>query len=391
MKKTISIILAMAALLAALTACGESSDLHIISERQRLLNMASSESGVRYRDMQIPVHITAEAIPDFVGMELAVDADIVLPKAEAIPIAKATKRSFTQEEADRLLSVWCKDETLVDSETGEPANQILSEGSIEGEIHPGYRQYDIKNKHVRICDDSAVCYLNPCSDYRAFDSYDDPNLEEIAASDFSQLHASTTAENFSEEVGMLNDMAREEHTVLLMTKYNAEKKTTSWIPGVLYEYYPLVSGVPVVEDADLEYTGMRKDSVYESRNTIVVGKNQIRFAHLAAPFSKMEILENDCAMMPFDDIMTIFNGAVSSVGEKWAEAYSDIVLQSAVLSKVTLCEMFVQDESGSDSGMLIPVWDFQVTFSAPLPLPWHRTVMTINAIDGSIIERYNLQ
>lgn len=381
MKKIIGMLLVLAMLCAGCTA---EEPLAVLSNSQRLVDTARG-AGQHLREMTIPGRVTEDPIAGFMGTELGVDAEVILPDADAIPLASTRKREFTQAEADALLAILCKDKTLTDEETGEKANLLLENGDIRGILMPGSQRYHDRTKHLEISKDHVLYYREPCDGYHALELYDDVRLDEMIDNDFSKEQTDAVAEEFAKDTVLREKMRVKRHNVLMRTRVNLREQKISMVPAVLYEYDPLVAGVPIVASPDLEYTGPQSLTSHEGRNTLVADRNQVQFVHLAAPFADTEILENDCALLPIEEVCAIFRTAIPGVSQKWEEVYNQIVLKSAVLSRIRLCERFIPEE-GTNRGMLVPVWDFQVTFTAPLSQPWVRTVMTINAIDGSIIE-----
>lgn len=90
-------------------------------------------------------------------------------------------------------------------------------------------------------------------------------------------------------------------------------------------------------------------------------------------------------LMPFKDIQSIFSKMILVTQAQ----YGGDVKLTLNIDEVRLGMMRIQDKNGSGNGLLVPVWDFFGTMTMDgQELPKERiSYLTINAIDGSIIDR----
>ena len=104
------------------------------------------------------------------------------------------------------------------------------------------------------------------------------------------------------------------------------------------------------------------------------------------PYTIQETVTEDAALLPFDDIMDIF--------EKMFVVENDGKSLDATVDSVRLSYMRVSEQNKSYTGLLVPVWDFYGTeqrhmdngesYTSRDP---DRSLMTINAVDGTVIDR----
>ena len=111
----------------------------------------------------------------------------------------------------------------------------------------------------------------------------------------------------------------------------------------------------------------------------------------AAPQEIGDVVVEDAAVLPFDEIMKVFTGTFL-VASSWSNSpASSIAFQ---ISQIRFGYLRVRDADVYDRGLLIPVWDFygELTYDPDGDLPestqrYDQSMFTINAIDGSIIDR----
>ena len=87
--------------------------------------------------------------------------------------------------------------------------------------------------------------------------------------------------------------------------------------------------------------------------------------------------------MPFDQVLEIITGHVTLAYENYAMDERLRDGESLTVDRITLGMMRVQNENNENDFTLIPVWD---VFSTQLG---DYSLVTVNAMDGSIITREN--
>lgn len=196
-----------------------------------------------------------------------------------------------------------------------------------------------------------------------------------------------------------------------------------WEDGTWRLYYtPTVNGIPISSirtetydaDGNREFYGYRTYACSEETNPdkvswyleniqIEVGKDGVLSFRWDSPSGATNIQTEHSALMPFDKIASIADAMLPVVIMGPSEARSITEIDringfdthfDAEITKVSLSLMRIRDK-GSLQGTIVPVWDFWGT-TKWYPLeeqPWadgrydYDCLMTLNAIDGSVVSR----
>ena len=109
-------------------------------------------------------------------------------------------------------------------------------------------------------------------------------------------------------------------------------------------------------------------------------------------------MSTNVTILPFNKIQNIFRNQAANM-LKWSEDMESANKREIMVRSVELSYMRVSIKNRRDEYMLIPVWDFyglqyDASDNGPTPvitppgrLELVNSIMTINAIDGSIIDR----
>ena len=131
---------------------------------------------------------------------------------------------------------------------------------------------------------------------------------------------------------------------------------------------------------------------YESL-TFLVNNEGIVSMEWINPYDVSEVITNNTTMMDFNKIMDIFNKMIVVTN-----AYlSDNMSKTINVDRIELGLMRITDPATRSAGLVIPVWDFfgnvtnaleggEQSYSESDDDPLN-SVLTINAIDGSIVDR----
>ena len=104
-----------------------------------------------------------------------------------------------------------------------------------------------------------------------------------------------------------------------------------------------------------------------------------------APLEITETVVDQSNLKNFDEIKAAFEKMVMITNAK-----TDSELDSGVMveiHRVVLGYARISEADSYDTGLLVPVWDFQGKVTNEYGSEFADSVMTINAIDGSIIDR----
>ena len=160
----------------------------------------------------------------------------------------------------------------------------------------------------------------------------------------------------------------------------------------IVRYVRMVEGVPITYTGD---TGTRLETEenyakpwpYEAISVVIDDTGIIEF-NWTSPYTDPEIITEDTNLLPFSEIQNTF--------EKMVMAKYSYVEEGALqldINSVHLGLMRVTNPEQRGSGLLIPVWDFFGTITImpendePYLFSGTGSVLTINAVDGSIIDR----
>ena len=110
----------------------------------------------------------------------------------------------------------------------------------------------------------------------------------------------------------------------------------------------------------------------------------------ASPQDVCNVAVEDSSLLSFDEMMKVFTGTFL-VANQWSNSSAQLVFH---VDKIRLGYTRVREEGVYDKGLLVPAWDFygEVVFDTGGEIPESRSMydesmFTINAIDGSIIDR----
>ena len=128
--------------------------------------------------------------------------------------------------------------------------------------------------------------------------------------------------------------------------------------------------------------------IYE-RLVFLVNDEGIVYAEWASPLEICDIRVYSCNLLPFSEIQQIFEKMVRVI---WQYQAKDCLSLTCNITEARLELMRVLEQGSTDNGLLIPVWNFYGTrqrsfANGNTDETLHGIMLTINAIDGSIIDR----
>lgn len=158
--------------------------------------------------------------------------------------------------------------------------------------------------------------------------------------------------------------------------------------GYQMQYVRSLNGFPI------GYTGINGVNVEEGNELSVwpyetievcVAKDGVVYFKWTAPTEEPIIELDDTQLMNFDEISSVFERMIM-VRHSYAQTINDNGSDghlSINISKVRLNLMRVRAKNNNDMGLVIPVWDY---YGSEEPIE-ETIVLTINAIDGSMVSR----
>ena len=179
--------------------------------------------------------------------------------------------------------------------------------------------------------------------------------------------------------------------------YNSISKTNA-LPVYDFAFTRQINGVgETYTNAEFSRSdGEAKPWQYEKIH-VLINDNGVVYFEYSGPVKVLETMMPTTKLMPFSDIQGIFEKMIVIVNNT-ADAHSqDSAIRNAYnISEIVLGLMCVSEQDG-DTGLLIPVWDFlgyervtgDMEGSYLVESNGYKSFLTINAIDGSIVERSN--
>lgn len=162
-----------------------------------------------------------------------------------------------------------------------------------------------------------------------------------------------------------------------------------------------IGGIPcrTVTEADgnnfKTLTSMAPSWLYERMEWEVTDKGISRFSW-QAPMEVTELVMQSAALLPFAEISEIFQRMLLVAHESNAMGDSSLITKEIVINRVALELQRATEPGAIDGGIVIPVWNFygsvnyiyspgEDNYSDNTMTP---SLLTINAIDGSIIDAW---
>ncbi|MGN0977146.1 MAG: DUF6034 family protein [Faecousia sp.] len=214
----------------------------------------------------------------------------------------------------------------------------------------------------------------------------------------------------------------------LMTSLGQESMVCEQIMPVVYtsgngdEHYPTFHGEPSVLDSGYEmryvrtvngfpiaYTGRGGSATPDNEDieswayeemTIYAAKDGIVYFYWMNPYTEPVVQTPDTALMDFGDIQDIFTKMIMVTNEDLKaqnSANGFVCLRNIDVYNVRLHLMRIRDKYNTTEGTLVPVWDFyginklQAEDRAYSKYVYEdgydEIVLTLNAVDGTVIDR----
>jgi len=190
----------------------------------------------------------------------------------------------------------------------------------------------------------------------------------------------------------------------------AERKTCLWdatspIPADTlngaYEFIftPTIDGCPVTFANGEANTQNPEASRYDKawffeKVRVYIDDDGLNSFVWDAPFERMETITENASLLPYAQIQSIFERMMPIVFSHYNAA--DLAATCSVsINRITLGYMRIKEQNADGSGLIVPVWDFFGSyFRSDDPAgtslrgsDGFESVLTINAINGSIIDR----
>lgn len=462
MRNVVSLIIVLF-IIFSVTACQPTPDEVFIIEKdtERMMEQASSEEGGTLPStLGIPDANDVYEITDASGrVKVSVDAEIITPDADYLPIARVTGRSFTEQDVENIYNALCAGATPVseDAPMPKPFYQQTLDGLLELRDSGNLDKYDSLEEldaaiqevmaQVASAPEQAVpitlnssfnssgiarilCVRNNAtvSDLFVINSsetghgvYSDFIRDVFNRTEFahqsaygqavtasyalmrdaniilpqiSEQESRVKAENVISTLGLHDFTCTGTRIAPLFDAPTAEVKAAC---KSVYEfmYTRSVNGVSVTYTNDIlssppnDPNTVSEPWMYE-KIRIFVDDNGVYAYMWNAPCTVTEILNDKATLLPFDQIQKIFaNMILVKYGDYIGDDASKNITINITQIRLGLARVTEQDNNAY--GLLVPVWDFFGSYDEgigyPIGLDGYESLLTINAVDGSIIDR----
>lgn len=448
-------------MLCILTACQPTPETDIVSPKDdvNLIEMAQSdETEMRLSDMiSAPERYTFEASSEDGNVHITANAGVILPEADALPIARVGRYTLTEQDVKNVFYALCNGNTVVDGDVlWKSYYQVILERLVS------MRQEGDLDKYTSVEElDAAISEtmrtmqeapnepeaINPDFTFHIVDSYM-TNARILSTADhvtLSDLVAMNQESGVTiEYVRDIQKDARYHSQIMATNPYYIAcmySDTTQTVvpPAIRKEEALQVANqtIKAMGYSDFSCAGSRLapigdvregnvvDGVYEFIFTRTVKGVNTTFTNdvfaassddpnsMTRPWGYEHIrvfindagvpcvlINNPCQLegivseqttvLPFSDITKVFEHMIQT---KYFTIESDEKTDIHIgRVELGLCRIFEKDNSSY--GLLVPAWDFMGTLteknsssSLTYGIDGYHCLLTINAIDGSIIDR----
>lgn len=447
MRKTICLCLAAAVVLGVFSGCQETPEEPIVVQKdfEQLKEKAQMEdfpaSSVPLREsLGVPENLSMTLQNSEGNLKVVVDAAVTVPDTDRLPMLRVGRYSFSQEDIRRFADVLLEDAMPLD-----PNNRKRTKAQIQGQIEwliemRESGELDMKYDSVEQVDADIAELMAELE--TAPDTLDvtEHNFEQeypftlratedfVTTSDLfcqeQQIEYQKNLQRYAPMTEILVGVRGSSSSLQIKTELTEE---TGYTPDEAYAlsmdtvnklgirdmacngrrafyfteagfgvyefmFTRMVNNVPITFTND---TGNRFDPTsvhvpwaYEMIR-LFIDETGVCYMVYTSPYTVGETLSEQVNMLPFAEIQQIAERMLPVVNDQYRD--NDTVIN---IHSVELGLMRIVEEGYSDSGLLIPVWDFLGTsleqdstggkYERDDPYSSH---LTINAIDGSIIDR----
>ena len=355
-------------------------------------------------------------------LHVTADAKVETPYGLKIPIAAVEKKQITQEDADKLMDEFIGDAQLYKEYRGdwadmpenyeEKISRKLQKNPFQSyELKGSYAETELGRAHIQIENNQGF----PSSFIFSVNRYGDLNhpkaFETAKTPPLSEADAMAAAEVVLNHLGLQHYLCQEATPVAYLlngpTPHNADGAEDFFqTTGYNLRYVPGVEGCPAAI-LDQAYGSSREENLgidsswtFETIDISINANKEIVFFKWYSPQEKPELISEKAKLLPFLEISSCFPDLIMTKNRELSEINAingfDVYTEVRV-DKVELNFMRIRDKYNFEEGIYIPVWDFWGTTSSYTEdedhfyinnmEPQHEIVLTINALDGTIVDR----
>lgn len=214
----------------------------------------------------------------------------------------------------------------------------------------------------------------------------------------SMEQAQQIADDFLKQVGIEGFVCERNEKVIGGSgqTYGDSLLRGNLLKGYRLQYVRMVSNVPITYTDAENASGNQDDQSFfywnYERLTFIIVDSGIAEFQWQAPYTMQDTVVNSAAMLPFSDIADIFKDKIVTIN-----AWMDVKGLDMTVTEVRLGLMRVIEQNNTKQGLLIPVWDFFGSTTQTVVQDGKeyvdtfksatRSLLTLNAIDGAVIDR----
>lgn len=343
----------------------------------------------------------------------AEDAQVILPAVDHLGAAVVSRGDLTAEQIKEIGDAFFEGRTpyepVPDTKEdymeqiqviNDQYESYLEDGISEDELAPLMVQMDSLRERMASAPSRDDVTLNPMSyEWQEYpgvsgleqivgENNEDPIKYRLSASredSFFYFNLSKNAntgngtKNLSSKAGILSSMAVED--VSAVEKAFSENRCDYSEEDAIQLCLDYLENLGISTDG-LEVSAVDPLVWYDYMDNSVEDAG-VTFLFWQNPMTMGETLAQKVELLPFDQVLEIITGHVTLAYENYAMDERLRDGESLTVDRITLGMMRVQNENNENDFTLIPVWD---VFSTQLG---DYSLVTVNAMDGSIITREN--
>ena len=429
MKKILCAALAAVSAMSMFTGCQKTPDTPVVVEKNQDQMLDAAQNGgdnsALLSALEVPERFTGEWSDADDCVIVTADASITLPGVSAVPTATVTRRAFTQADADKLIDVFLKGNTLYEElgvtkqfaaelleryqamQRGEiplqgdttmerlpelieyyaelartapdendsfPAETTVQPDDFWGEVIQGFADVDGKKVHAFINNnsewfDQAVFYQDKYGDVNYCNTVPVSEMENPVEVTITEEEAIWMGDALMLELGLENVVCDQITAVAFKELILGEDRGV-FDSGYELEYVRTVNGFPVAHTPfDGTSTAANESFIgiwaYE-RITVYVSENGIVYFKWTNPYTEPVIQVENTQLLSFNDVADIFAKMiiVKNSDLKATNAANGFdVIMNIDITDVRLSLMRIRSKNTLSEGLLVPVWDFWGTVS----------------------------
>lgn len=405
MKKKLISIAVILSLLLSFAACSDKLDEALVAQKSmdKLIEKATKDA-----DNRKPLNEISDSVPDHYEynykntdqtLTVHVNADIILPETDAIPMYKTGNGGFSQETVTALFDYLFEGkETYAVLENGQkqPVDSTLQENEyglqLSCETDDGAQMY------VRAQYSDKGGYSNIV--YDAHENVNTTILDEQAVEENIDTQEYKEAKNIAEK--LFQNIGIEVQLVNA-SYFSTQIQNSEGYSGFVFYFACKIDGVEsAVMNSDVtEYSNYPLQSrLYEEIKVFVDGNGIYRLTWWF-PVDIVEKVTDNTPILSFDDARIIFENISPDIFEGKMDDYNEILYDEGYvehrnfdinISCVKLGLIQIKSSEDSTKGIYSPAWIFYGTKTDYSDIgnkftdvqPW--IAFAVNAVDGSVID-----